>query len=209
MGIIWIDWQTRIEWSHGPSPQSRRVKTGGYIHCFREESASDCPWSCISAARDWSPPSCLKYESMETWTDSVDLLHAGWEWLAVMKLRGWWDTKGSRWNNVWENVRRFIYTTLSSLWLSMKEGSKNYERSWSRAPSVNVPLLLWNKQMSHTHTKFKISFNRKASCREKPFQLRNVSQWGNALLRYNCAYFLYHFDNPCWTLPYSLWGNSL
>lgn len=55
----------------------------GYIHCLHGESASDYPWSCILIVRDWSPASCLKYESMEKYRESMGLLHGGWELMLV------------------------------------------------------------------------------------------------------------------------------
>lgn len=34
-----------------------------YIHCLHGANASDYPWICTLTVCDWSPASCLKFES--------------------------------------------------------------------------------------------------------------------------------------------------
>lgn len=58
----------------------------GYIHRLHEENASDYPWHCILILRDQSPPSCLKYDSMEKYTDSMQLLHRGRDFNACCRV---------------------------------------------------------------------------------------------------------------------------
>lgn len=85
----------QLNYAFHPSPPLRDqeggeyvVMTEGYIHFLHGESASDYPWSCILTVRDRSPASCLKYESMEKYRDSMGLLHGGWEWMLVITPLG-------------------------------------------------------------------------------------------------------------------------